>query len=440
MMNMKTKAHLTLLLVTVLFIVSVYLTHHFPDQWWTKLLIFMAEAGLVGGLADLFAVTALFKRPMGLPFPHTAIIPTNRNKLIDGIVSMVEKELLNREAIKDKLAQFHIVNTLIQWVEHKNKGNDLSEQGWKWITGLLSQLDITKTAQTFELQLINWLRKTDVSPFAGNFLTLALDRGEINKGLDYLIDLCRQQISSPSIKLEIRKVLELEIDNRVNEGNIFSKVAKKAIYKFAETTNSVNIDDAVEAIYDDLIEFVNDLSRSDHELRLLVIDMLGRLARNLDGRSDLSQAIDTWKQQVLDHTSFAYPIESFIKTLIDFLQNDKDLMYVTVKDLPLQSTDIRDWGGEAIRRYWNTFKNDEVMKDWLEEYAQQFLRKVIEMEHHLIGQIVRETLTSFTKDRLVSFVQEKVGEDLQRIRINGSLVGGFIGGILFLFLHLIYFV
>ncbi len=438
-MKMNTKANLTLLLVLLLFFVSVFLTHRFPDQWWPKLLEFMAEAGLVGGLADLFAVTALFKRPMGLPFPHTAIIPNNREKLIDSVVNMVESELLSQKVIEDKLARLHIVNALVQWIEKKGNSAAFIDLGWKWVTGLLSQLDMAEIARTADRQIIRILKETDLSPYAGKLLSWALDSGKVDKVLDSLIEEVYQYVSRPGMKDTIRRVLESEKENVVNTGNFLSRLIKKYVSAGAEKTNVLNMDEAAAAFYNDLSAFVQELRwNRSHPLRVLVKDRLRDLAVNLDGRSDLSRSLDDWKQNVLRHVSFTHPLESLLATLMDFLQTDTDLKYVTVNHVPLRGNDIREWGKQALQRYWVEFRNSPARKDWLEEKVQGFLRIVIRSEHRLIGQIVRDTLNTFTNDRLVSFVKDKVGDDLQRIRINGSLVGGVIGGLLFLLLHIVY--
>ncbi|MOA26096.1 hypothetical protein D3C78_1468650 [compost metagenome] len=88
--------------------------------------------------------------------------------------------------------------------------------------------------------------------------------------------------------------------------------------------------------------------------------------------------------------------------------------------------------------YWERFKANEETKEWLEQYAQAFVHKIIETEHAIIGAIVRKTLDSFTEQRLVQFIESKVDTDLQRIRINGAFIGAALGAAFYILLYGIY--
>jgi uncharacterized membrane-anchored protein YjiN (DUF445 family) len=112
MENKKSKyfAKISLVIMGAGFLISI----PFTDTFIGRLLQGGFEAGLVGGLADWFAVTALFRHPLGIPIPHTALLPKNRNKMINALISMLENDWLTKESIQEKIKQFKITERLIQ--------------------------------------------------------------------------------------------------------------------------------------------------------------------------------------------------------------------------------------------------------------------------------------------------------------------------------------
>ncbi|MCQ6559198.1 DUF445 domain-containing protein [Paenibacillus mendelii] len=433
-MTNKRRADLILLAVALCFVASAFALHLYPEVWWTRLLFYMTEAGLVGGLADWYAVTALFRHPLGIPGKHTAIVPRNRVKLIDGVVTMVETQLLPPSKLKEKLEEASIMNTVIEWLDDRFPRGTLAKQGWKWMAGLLKQLDFSKTSGDWDERLKLLLANKDITPYAGKALNAILEHGKIHVWLDRIVEEIALRTDTPATKELILQLLRNEQEKQLSQGNAFTRFLKKAASIFAEESDALNLDDAAEVLSRDLVQFVNDLRSHDHELRLLLIEMLHRLAADLGQRPDLTATVESWKQEVLERISFAPSIEALLASLNTLPEDDT----AANEDNNSGLAGLRNWVGSFIEDYWEQFKQDESKKAWIERYIKLFLNKVIDTEHRLIGQIVRDTLDAFTEKRLISFIEDKVGEDLSRIRINGSLVGAGIGALLYGLLHGIY--
>jgi len=549
-MSRKRKADLTLLAVALCFVASSFALYLHP-AWWTRLLFYMTEAGLVGGLADWYAVTALFRHPLGIRSKHTAIIPRNREKLIDGVVAMVETQLLPPDKLKEKLAEARIMSTAIEWLDERFQNGTIADAGWKKLVSLLRNYDYTRVSGDWELTLKKLLQRTDVTPYAGKAIHSVLDHGDIHILLDKLIDAIAKKTGTPETKAFILLMLQNEHDKQINAGNAFTRFLKKAASIFAEESNALNLEDAAEVLHRDLIQLLSDLKQHDHEIRLLLISSLRDLADNLTQNNDMAESIHSWKNELLDRISLTPSIEALlaalkklpldispvatepehVETALSAHEQDRTGTGTVNLEAPLSEateeektetiaineatqpkkvqpanhdeTDIiaarqaaaareslirataventlgtaapatavddaletvtptsavddaseiaaptpaaddalvglRREFGRLIENYWEQFKQDQIKQDWIEGYLKQFLSKIIDTEHQLIGQTVRDTLDEFTEERLIAFIEDKVGEDLSRIRINGSLVGAGIGALLFLLLHGVY--
>lgn len=453
-MSNKRIANVVLAAVFLVFLGAAWLRYAYPDEWWSNLLFYMAEAGLVGGLADWYAVTALFRHPLGIKGKHTAIVPRNRDKLIDGVVHMVETQLLPPETLKLKLAQAPLAEIAIAWIDRRFPGGELARTGWRLLGGLMSRMDFARMSADWDERLKALLRRTDLTPYAGRSLRWLLAHEDVHLLLDRLVQEAEKAAAAPETKEAMLRILEEEKDKQLNEGGGFMQFLKKAAFIFAEESDALNLKDAAEAIHTDLIAFLGDLKRHDHELRLLLLRMLGEVADQLDAESALSETLENWKNDVLAQLSFAPSIAGILHTFRQLL--DEELAALPQEEANITTnrvnseeefsalaqqpamTALREWTERFVADYWEAFKQDAAKKAWVDGFIKSLLSKLVDAEHRVIGQVVRETLNTFTEQRLIAFIEDKVGEDLNRIRINGSLVGAGLGALLYLLLHGVY--
>jgi uncharacterized membrane-anchored protein YjiN (DUF445 family) len=437
-MAMRKKANRSLILLALLFAGAACSVFVYPDQWWSRMLLYTSEAGLVGALADLFAVTVLFRHPFGWKWiPHTAIIPKNRDKLIEGVADMVEHQLLSQDLLKEKVQQISLVETAIAWVERRPAGL-LSEQGWKLLSGLLARLDLKGLSVKLDEQARKSLGQINLSPYAGKALKWVMDKGDFQSWLSQVVEYASTRASDERTKLVIREMLAKEKEKFVNQGSVFSKWLKKMAVEIAESTNALNLDDAANALYDDLQTLINDLRNPRHELRVLLESMVYQLADHLQNREDVSAAINEWRDEMLEKISLLPSIEAILENFRRLLTQDTGKQLAPAEKHTVNQADIKQLINRFIESYWNWFKSNQETKSWLEQYAQKFVYKMIETEHAIIGTIVRKTLDSFTEQRLVHFIESKVETDLQRIRVNGAYIGAALGAAFYLILYGVY--
>lgn len=447
-MKMRTRANLSLLALALLFVIASVSVYFYAEQWWSRLLLYIAEAGLVGALADLFAITALFRHPLGLKvLPHTAIIPKNRDKLVEGVVKMVEEQLLSKAVLQEKVKELQLVRLGVSYLERGTDPDWIPRQAWKFISAAARRLDLEEWTTRFERQIRSSLTETNVAPYAGKALKWALDNSDYRTLITRLVGFAAGRMEKADTKRQIKELLEHEKENMLNTGGSFSRWIKKQLVQMAESANALNLEDAAEILYSDLQRFMDDLLKPEHELRVLADEMLYKLAAELEERTEMMATVEAWKNEVLDKVSLLPSIRALLGNFRNQLVGGAE---ETGQDELSEAAggDTGEDNGYAflvkvfvdrfVRRYWEWFKTDRGIQDFLEGYVQEFIAKMIESEHALVGQIVRKTLNEFTEQRLVEFIESKVDTDLQRIRLNGALVGAALGAAFYLILHGVY--
>ncbi|MCR2804843.1 DUF445 domain-containing protein [Paenibacillus soyae] len=438
---MRKRANLSLILLAFLFAAAAVLLYFGHDAWWSNLLLYTAEAGLVGALADWFAVTVLFRHPFGMKWvPHTAIIPRKREKLIEGVAAMVEKQLLSKNAIMDKLMGYSIVEALIGWIERERTGapSSLSDRIWSLLISWLRGADMTAWADKLDEHGRSILREANLSRYAGKGLRWLLSNSDFQKWLGYLIDYAAKRASAEETRQAIRAMMGKEKDKFVSEGGSFTRWLKQKLVDFAEAADAINLDEAADTMYRDLQSFMAELQNPEHELRVMIEARVLTLADQLEASEEIGATIESWKRDMLDELSLQPSIHAMLESAKSMLLAGNELKYVAIEERTLHVEDVKGWLSGLIAAYWEAFKSDEETKSQLDHYAKAFIRGLLEREHALIGKIARKTLEGFTEERLVSFVEDKVGTDLQRIRVNGAFIGAGVGALLYLFLHGVY--
>ncbi|NIK74952.1 uncharacterized membrane-anchored protein YjiN (DUF445 family) [Paenibacillus castaneae] len=437
-MAMRKKANRSLLLLAVLFVIAACCVYAFPNMWWARMLLYTTEAGLVGALADLFAVTVLFRHPFGWKWiPHTAIVPKNRDKLIDGVATMVEEQLLSKGMLTDKIKEISIVEIAIAWVDRRPHGT-VMEQVWTLIAGLLAKLDMNGLSIKLDEGARKGLSKVDMSSYGGKALKWVMDKGDFQSWLSQIVEYAATRASEEEIKLVIREMLAKEKEKFVSKGSIFSQWVKKMAVEIAESTNALNLNDATDALYEDLQKLINDLRNPQHELRVLLENMVYQLADNMQNREDVAAAVHEWRDEMLEKVSLLPSIEALLGSFKELLLSDGKQQLALPDKHSVNHGDIKELINKFVESYWNWFKSNEDTKKWLEQYAQSFVHKIIETEHAIIGMIVRKTLAGFTEQRLVEFIESKVETDLQRIRLNGAYIGAALGAAFYIILYGVY--
>lgn len=424
-MSMRRRANRSLILLTAAFFIILVVRQLFGETNVLHALLFIVEAGMVGALADWFAVTALFRHPLGLKFiPHTAIIPRNKNKLIEGVVKLVEEQLLDRELIANKLNNMSIVNTVIKQIGERPLDNLNDIKLKKLIVKLGSTLLSTTNTVKLESKLEAFILEAKLSKWLAQAISLGQKKKWDDKLLNSFLVLLEDRLTERDILPKITSLLQ-ETTNDMTETNFF----KRLLFKAAEALNAVNINDAATIIYHDLLQLVKAMKEEEHPVRQLIKAHLSQLASNLDEQDDINAVLRAWLLKFMDELKLQAWLPEWLQQFFKLTDGQTG-----TKTVELLTRLIK----KAIHSVWQWFIHNQSAKHRVETYIKNFLSYLIQHEYKLVGEVVKSTLSSFTDERLVEFIESKVETDLQRIRLNGAVVGACIGAIIYLFLYGVY--
>lgn len=432
------------------------------DNFTVRMLSFTIEAALVGGIADWFAVTALFKEPLGFSW-HTAIIPKNRDKVIDSVAVMVENELLSSQFIEGKVKELHIIDLLISYIDNPNTKKSVAKLIEKYAKDISKRFDTGEIAENIESFLKGKLKNTNISVWLKKLADWAIEKGEYEHLLETIINGLIIFVKKDSTKNELYKILNEVVEKRKSEATGFKQLFLELSLDIAQGTNSINIKDAADSLQLELLKILINMKDKNDPMYIKLDQMLKEAMQKMETDPVTINSIEKWKEEIITRIQLKEEFERLIKGAIEISVNvptqvenySTDIREEFKGEITSQSTQLEtyvidpsastgnssqviQWLMLQVNKYWKNFKEDEDIKDWLEAYIKENLMKVIKAEHHLLGIMVKETLSGFTNEALNEFIESKAGNDLHWIRINGSIVGAVVGLILYLFVNLFY--
>lgn len=427
-MNYKKKANITLTLVALGFITFSILKCHYNITI-VKILFYMSEAALIGGMADWFAVTAIFRKPLGFPF-HTAIVPRNRVAIVNSIVNIVETEFLSAEIIGEKLDRINITDKIINWTCSK-AGKDYLRKN----LSILLRSNIEGDGPRKLSEFVNSLLKdcfdnVDLNKYLNDIFVWSLKSGEYKKLLSFIFDDIIKAIEGPDVKNKIYVIID-NLKAEKTQG-LFGAFFNSAL----ENSNLVNIGELADSIHMHLIETFYNLKDEEHEATKYILGILEEHlilnASNPLGKDEMENIKLNTINNIITENLFRDILINISNELEKLdIANDSDVLNKNENESFYIILD-------QINRFWNNLKGDEEIINKIEKLLKDSFSNIINREHKVIGKIVKDTLDSFSDDNLNKFIEDRAGNDLQWIRINGSIVGGMVGLLVFLFLNYFY--
>lgn len=409
MRGVKGRANQVLAAAAGLFAVAVALKYVYPGNWYAATLLTIAEAGLAGGVADWFAVTALFRRPLGFPY-HTALIPRNRNRLIEGLASAVEQEFLSKKSIKARLGEANLVNKLLVQAGAINVRPFARQLADKLLDELVATIKPEHAIKYAERVSKLVLKRQLGASHAAAAIRWSLAQG---KGRD-IYEACIGELARLAREEKTRKIIFLYL-KQIKEKTAGKNWLASLLTGFMESIDGINLADAAEALQQELIKTVDELKDDDHLVWHWFEEQLAAVADRLE-TPEWEQAVNEWKDGLITRVNLNEPITALVHSCLAVLsQSSSQRRYVS------------DWLAGQIESAWEWFKKSPDIQVQAERYIKVLTADIIDNEHHLVGQVARRALQKLSDEELSRFIEEKTGEDLEWIRINGVIVGGVAG-------------
>lgn len=370
------------------------------------------EAGLVGGIADWFAVTALFRHPLGLRIPHTSLLLKNRDKLIQSLISAMENELLNKESIENKLRKINIISLgagmLTRFFSRKKARTEMLEQ----IKEFVLRLPVEQAVPYLQSAAAGYLREAELGVAADKIATSLMNDGKDIAALDYALE----GISSWSGRPETRAMLGKIASEKLAE----VKLGGLKGMAFQAFVGFVDADMLGEMLQGMVQSTIRDFKEEDSPYREEVIREIRVALFQLLSNEERISSLKDWALNELQGEAAT----AFVQQQLEGLR---------VKAVALLEEDRVRGGRKLFWLYAMLVRRIGKEQEWIqasEERIRGTLIAFVESNHYRIGQLVKENLDQMDDASLVNMLEEKVGKDLQWIRVNGAVCGFVVGLVL----------
>jgi uncharacterized membrane-anchored protein YjiN (DUF445 family) len=385
-------------LMAVIFVVMTILEKKNPAHWIGYIRAF-SEAAMVGALADWFAVTALFHYPLGIRIPHTNLIENSKERIGDNLGNFVVENFLSPQNIRPYIQKLKISNFVGDWLSKER-----------------NQENLMKELSNIVLNILNKLDDTEVVNFIGKKAKEMTDDVKINEiignGLDYVLDKNDHQRFITNLSKQIKDYVlnnQKMVKERVKSESFF------LIPKFVD-------DGIAEKITKGLSNYFEEVELDEnHSLRAEITQKLYEFSKEI-------QTEEKW-------------VEEFRTIKNDFLKEEKIQQYSTdiwnsikkslSKELEEEQSALKNYLRKNLAELSENLKTDEKFQNKIDNWVRVTAYKYILKNTHQFGALISSTVGNWEGKELSEKLELEVGKDLQFIRVNGTIVGGFVGLIIY---------
>jgi uncharacterized membrane-anchored protein YjiN (DUF445 family) len=385
----------------LLLALASFLLTHLPDApgFWIMLLRRMSEAALVGGIADWFAIVALFRHPLGLPIPHTAVIPSNKDRIGSGLGRFVEQHVLEPETVAQRLQAANLSARAAAWLGREENAAAVADRCAQALAFLVAALPEDELRRFVHRAGIRQLASIELAPLAAAALQTLRDSGRHQELYDKIIITAREYLDqhrhtvTAMVRRRTRGVLPALLDQGLAEALV--------------------------------------------QAGLLVLDELA--LPDSPTRRDFDRSVARLIGKVRDTPDYRAEMESFKRDILASPQLEaafdraaQDIRRLLLEDIASQRSSLRGAITSGLTAFAARIGSDDRARRRLERKVIWVARSLVLPWRENIGRFIADTIRSWEAGTVADRLEAAVGRDLQYIRINGTLVGGLVGGAIFL--------
>lgn len=366
---------------------------------WTGYVAAAAEAGVIGGLADWFAVTALFRHPLGLPIPHTALLPNRKKELGRSLQSFVATNFLSESVIRDKIARVGVAGRLARWLADPAHAARVVDEAATIVRAAVTVLRDEDVQRLLENVVIGQLERQQLGPPAGRLLGAFAEQGSQQRLLDIALDKATDWLTTHREQL-LRVVSEQApgwtprfIDNKVA-----GRVHAEALRFIAEV-------------------------RADprHKLRRAFDDYLLKLADELQHDPGTIAQVEQLKTRLLRHPELRHAFAG---------------LWTATKRMILEAADdphneLREQAVQGVMALGIRLRDGDALREKIDRWVENAGTHLVTTYRDDVTAVISDTVDRWDAKETARKVELQVGRDLQYIRINGTVVGSLAGLLLF---------
>ncbi|MDI6945052.1 DUF445 domain-containing protein [Microbacterium barkeri] len=401
--RMKAVALGALLLMAALFVLGFALQESVPALAYLRA---AAEGGMVGALADWFAVTALFRRPLGLPIPHTAIIPSRKDEIGRSLGEFVETNFLSSPVVRGKLQSARISERLGAWLAQPAHAERVSSEGAAMAQGVLRALSDDDVQDLVAALAREHLIEPEWGTPAGVWLERIVETGAHHAAVDLAADSLSSWLA----------------DNR----DAFAGLVSRRLPSWVPSLAHRVVDGA---LYNETVAFV-DAVRADgaHPARKAIDRYLARLADSLQHDAETRAKLEGAKVAVFDSPRVRELAGSAWETA-------KNGLIVSLGD---ERSALRTRMREALIEIGGRLSSDRAIQRRVDGWVVDAAGFLVERYRHDIASIITDTVEKWDAEETTEKIELLVGRDLQYIRLNGTVVGALAGLVIFSVAHAVF--
>ncbi len=373
----------------------VYVLTREHDTGWLGYVNAGSEAAMVGAIADWFAVTALFRHPLGLPIPHTAIIPNRKESLGESLQEFVADNFLKEEVIRERIGSAGVSRRAGEWVIEGRHADRIVREGSRILADALSHVRESDVAAVIQEALIPRLEEEELSPVVGQLLDEILRDGAHHGLVDLAVD-------------ELARWLDHNHDE-----------VAALIENRAPSWTPQWLDKRVSTwVHEQVVEFVAEIGRTpDHNARQALDSWLRELAQDLQHDPDTMARFERLKVRMLTQprvsTTSIQLWDALRRAVIGSLGDETGLLRTRAK--------------EEIERLGHRLIDDEQLSTRVDTTISNIAAYAVNNYGHEVATIISATVNRWDGKETADRIELHVGRDLQFIRINGTVVGGLAG-------------
>lgn len=382
--------------VTLLFVVALLLEPRFSGARFVRA---FAEAAMVGALADWFAVTALFRYPLGLPIPHTAIIPRRKDSIGMSVGRFIEDNFLSPEVLIGRLRSAHAVERVARWISQPELSAQLARHATAGLNAALRVINDDDVQALIERSVLARLQQIQPAPLIGRFLGATLAGRRQPELLYELVKLVARLMeeNKDAIRLRIRQESPWWLPRAIDRA-----IAERIFLTVEATLHEVS-------------------TNPDHPLHDKFNTILYEFINRLQHDPATIERGEEFKQELMGNPivrEFSASVWLDIKASVQTQAADPhSTLHLAIE--------------RGLQRFGEALLADEALAEKFERWIERLVEYASQEYRHQFGQLVAHTISRWDAGMTSNKIELQIGRDLQFIRINGTIVGGIAGLIIY---------
>ncbi len=398
LVRMKMFATGMLILVAILFVLSTM----YETRWhWLAWVRAFSEAAMVGGIADWFAVTALFRHPLGIPIPHTAIVAARKDRIGKALGNFVQRNFLTRDVVASKLYNMKLGERAARWLAEPEHSHRLAQHVARGLSGAVNVLKDDDVQALVDRGVISRLRTVQAAPLVARMFEMLTDDGRhhalLNEGVRVMARFVDD--NDELIRAKVKKESPWWVP-----GLVENKLQDKIVSGLEKTLNDIAVDPA-------------------HPLRQRYEEAVVNFVDSLRTNPDVIAKAEQIKLDVLAHPAVGEFSRSVWTDVKERVANYAEKL---ASDQEREPDQIEKWLSSLGRAVISDPALSAKMDGWIVE----LVTYAVEQAREEVAQLISATVAAWDADATSRKIELQIGRDLQFIRINGTIVGGMVGVLL----------